>query len=412
MNNKKFGRRIIAAVLLSLILTGCSGKKNLLTYETGNTDTASDISPVIDKDKMSVALLLPDDPANGACMSSAHSAAFIAAANSMGITNTDIIINPDPEAAVAEAADANIVFGGAFDYMNVLERTAKENKDKLYSCFGGYKFNSTNYSNYYTAFYEAQYLAGVAAGTNSKSGKIGIVAEYTTEYPECAAEINSFALGALAASSNSQIIVKSFKSRTDTSNAEAYTKALIDEGCDVISIQCDSSVPADYAAKNEVKFIGYGVDLSSDYKDLCLTSVVWNFEEYYKSALSSAMNGTWTDENYHGTLSDGAVKLGTLSQNAEAITQTRLDNVSVFIMNDKFEMFSNTRIVFDPENNVTTAEAALVDNKGNTMISADGTSCFLYSGETLTPVDAASVTSDKLAYAKMNYLVENVTVME
>ena len=390
MTNKKIAVRAAAVLLSAMTLASCSGEAHIISYESGEVTKAAEESPEISKESIKAALLLPVDPAGGSCMSSAHETAFNAAADQLGIAAT-VIYDALPEDTETLTKDANVIFGSNYDYMNALDESAKANTDKLYSCFGGYKYNSTNYTNYYTAIYEAQYLAGIAAGTNTKSGKIGIISEYSAEYPDSAAEINSFALGARA--------------------AEEYTKSLIDKGCDVISIQCDTASPAKAASAKGVSFIGYGIDMIS-LGEGCLTSVMWNLKDYYLSALTSASSGTWAGENYYGNLAGGAVELSTLSADADVKTQARIDSAVELIKNGQFKIFSNNKLVFDAAGKATVEKVALIDNKANVMISEDGASCFIYSGEELKAIDPSSVTSDKLASATMNYIVEGVTVIQ
>lgn len=409
MNIKKLAGRLISASLIISVLVGCSDEIRITSYESSDTKAIVETSPKIAKSDISAVLLLPDDPAKGACMSSAHEGAFSSAAKELGIKAT--VLPKVSEDSINEATDNyNVIFGAGYDYMNLLDDKAKANQNKLYACFGGYKYNSSNYANYYTAIYDAQYLAGVVAGANSKSGKIGVISEYTTEYPDSAAEINSFTLGARSVNPEAQVLVRSLGSRNDTSKAEDYTHALIAEKCDVISIQCDTTVPATVAISKNVHFIGYGIDMRDLHKELCLTSVIWDLSDYYRSALISASDGTWTAENYYGNLSDRAVFISELSEDAVSITETHTSTAAKLINGGEFEVFSNKKITYDAEGKATIVDAALIDNKSNTMISEDGTQCFLYSGEELISVDPAAVTSDNLASANMNYLVDGVLV--
>lgn len=410
MTDKRFAVRVAAILLSAITFAGCSNETHIISYDSGELTKSIEKSPEIKKEEIKAALLLPVDPAGGSCMSSAHETAFNAAADQLGITST-VIYDALPDDTELLTKDANVIFGSNYEYMNSFDESSKANADKLYSCFGGYKYNSTNYSNYYTAIYEAQYLAGIAAGTNTKTGKIGIISEYSSEYPDSAAEINSFAIGAKAARSDVEIMVYSLGSRSDTSKAEEYTSSLISKGCDVISIQCDTVAPAKAASSKDVLFIGYGIDMKG-YSEGCLTSVLWNLKDYYVSALNSAVNGTWAEENYYGDLADGAVSLSPLAPSADVATQARLDSAAEMIRTDKLEVFSNKKLVFDAAGKATVENAALVDNKSNVMISEDGTSYFVYSGEELKAVEPSSVTSDKLASAIMNYIVEGVTVIE
>lgn len=395
---------LLAGAVAVLTAVGCSGEKHIISYESGNDNAVTDTSPSIPSEEITAVILLPNDPDEGAAMSAAHAEAFTSAAQDAGVASYKIIPAADPEKLDDAAKDANVIFGADFSYMNLLDGEATENPDKLYACFGGYKYNSTNYSNYSAAIYEAQYLAGIVAGTNTESSKLGVISEYTTEYPDSAAEINSFALGARAANPNAEISVYSLFSRTDMTRATEYTDALISEGCDIISVQCDFSVPA--AVAGEVGVIGYGS--SSDTNELA--SVVWELEDYYASALSSAADGTWCKENYYGSLKDGTVALSVLSDELLSVTEARLAGAAELITGDRLDIFSNLRTVFDSQGTASTETRALTDNRSNTMISEDGSSYFIYSGDKLTPLDAASVNSDKLASASMNYLVEGITV--
>ncbi|MBE6708658.1 MAG: BMP family ABC transporter substrate-binding protein [Ruminococcaceae bacterium] len=415
MSLKKITTRLLTAAIIVSLFSGCSDEKHIISYDSATTEAVEEKSPKIAKKDISAVLLLPDDPDDGACMSAAHKEAFISATKDLGI-NAAVLPKVSDDSINEATNSANIIFGAGYDYMNLLDDKAKENPEKLFSCFGGYKYNSTNYTNYYTAIYEAQYLAGIAAGTNSTSGKIGVISEYSKEYPDSAAEINSFALGARAANPEAQIIVRSLGSRSDTSLAEQCTHSLIAEGCDVISIQCDTSIPSKVASEKDVYHIGYGTVMcdsdTDDSAELCLTSVVWDLTEYYKSAFNSAMNGTWAASNYYGTLSDNAVMLAELCEDADPITIERINSASKLINEAKFEIFSNKKIEFSAEGVASLKDAALVDNNSNIMISEDGTQCFLYSGDELVPIDPAAVTSDHLASSNMNYLVEGVIVRE
>lgn len=408
MKRTGYAARCTAAILLALTLVGCSGEQHIISYESGENTKAPEKSPEIAAESIKATLLLPDTANAKGCMSDAHATAFEAAAAELGIESYTAygVIPEDSESATK---DANVIFGSSYEYMNPLDEAARENTDKLYACFGGYKYNSTNYANYYTAIYEAQYLAGIAAGTNSESGKIGIISEYSSEYPDSAAEINSFAIGARTVNSEAEIFVHSLGSRSDTSKAKQYTEDLIAKGCDIISIQCNTSAPAEAAAAKGAKYIGYGTDMSGEG---CLTSVVWNLKDYYKSALTSASDGTWAAGNYYGNLADGAVSLSPLSEDAGPETQPRIDSAAELVKGDLLEIFSNRKIAFDTAGKATVTNAALIDNKANTMISEDGTAYFIYSGEELKSVEPSTVTSDKLASTVMNYLVEGVTVIE
>lgn len=414
-------RRALPALLASLVLSSCAKEASLISYTTApevNTEAVQSM----EASEISVAIILPSAPDGGSCMSSAHHTALSAASKALGIEEPRVITAADPSTALDSVGDANVVFAVGFDYMNVLDSAAKENPSKLYACFGGYKYNTTNYTNYYSAFYEAQYLAGIVAAANSTTGKLGIVAEYAAEYPDSAAEINSFALGAKAVDPDVQVIVASLSSRTNTDMAQSCAYELVDSGCDVISIQCDSAAPALVAKNADVMFIGYGSDVSVFDAEHCLTSVEWDFTSYYTSALTAAINGNWASwtesgsgfvsGNYYGNLYDSSVSLTKINDSASDMTKTYVDNAKILLAGNKLEIFSADALSFGATGDAAIVSRDLLDNKGNVMISADGTHYNIYSGDNLIPVDPDTVSSDIMASAIMNYLVEGVTVIE
>jgi len=421
MSLKNTLKRLIIPLLSALILSSCAGEAGLITYTSAPESAKEEVS-TLDKTVISPAIILPSDAGSGSCMSSAHYNALVAASAELGINDPIVITSASPDTALEGAENANVIFAVGLDYMNTLDAAAKENPSKLYACFGGYKYNTTNYANFYSAIYEAQYLAGITAATNSTSGKIGIVSEYAAEYPDSAAELNSFALGVRAVNPVAEVLVRSLSSRTDTTKAQDYTHELIDLGCDVISIQCDSSAPALVAKTRDVFFIGYGSDISVFDAEHCLTSVAWDFTSYYKSALNAAINGTWTSwytasngvtsGNYYGSISDGSVYLTPIGSAASSQTAAMVDSAKDLMTANSFEIFSNRGITFRVTGEAVLTTRPLMDNMGHTMISEDGRSYNIYSGENLIAVDPDTVNSDIMASAIMNYLVEGITVIE
>lgn len=421
MSLKNKIKRIALPLLAALILSSCAGEAGLISYTSAPESSKEEVS-AIDKTVISPAIILPSDSGSGSCMSSAHYNALVAAASELGINDPVVITSASPDTALEGIENANVIFAVGIDYMNTLDAAAKENPSKLYACFGGYKHNTTNYTNFYSAIYEAQYLAGITAAANSTSGKIGIVSEYAAEYPDSAAELNSFALGARSVNPSAEILVRSLSSRTDTTKAQDYTHELIDLGCDVISIQCDTSAPALVAKTREVFFIGYGSDISIFDPDHCLTSVAWDFTSYYKSALNAAINGSWTtwytssngtaSGNYYGSLSDGSVYLTPIGSAASPQTAVMVDSVKSLMTTNSFEIFSNRGVSFRANGEAALTTRPLIDNKGRTMISEDGQFYNIYSGDNIISVDPDTVNSDIMASAIMNYLVEGITVIE
>ncbi len=105
-----------------------------------------------------------------------------------------------PEGADAErvlrdmAANGNkLVFGTTFGYMEPIQKIAPDFPDVKFEHATGYK-TAANVSTYDSRTYEGAYLAGIIAGSMTKSNVLGVVG--SVPIPEVLRNINSFTLGA------------------------------------------------------------------------------------------------------------------------------------------------------------------------------------------------------------------------
>jgi simple sugar transport system substrate-binding protein len=86
-----------------------------------------------------------------------------------------------------------LIFGTTFGYMEAMLKVAKDFPDVKFEHATGFK-TADNLAQYDVRTYEGAYLAGVAAGKMSQSGKLGVVA--SVPIPEVLRNINAFTLGA------------------------------------------------------------------------------------------------------------------------------------------------------------------------------------------------------------------------
>src|SRR5258708_29345831 len=92
------------------------------------------------------------------------------------------------------AANGNkLVFGTTFGYMEPIQKIAPDFPDVKFEHATGYK-TAANVSTYDSRTYEGAYLAGIIAGSMTKSNVLGVVG--SVPIPEVLRNINSFTLGA------------------------------------------------------------------------------------------------------------------------------------------------------------------------------------------------------------------------
>jgi basic membrane protein A len=224
--------------------------------------------------------------------------------------------NPmDVESAIRDliAQGANIVFATSWGYMDACEKLAGEFPSVVFAHASGYKYNDTNFTNYFGRAYQPKYLSGIVAGMQTKNGKIGFVTPWGKENSEVTCHLNAFALGVERVNPQARVYIEITNSWFDPMGEAVATRSLIAEGCDVISQDVDSPVPQIEAEKAGVWGIGYNTDMQVDAPNVVLTSVLWNWGAYYSALVRSVINGTFKTTPYFGSLKDGIVGLSPLN---------------------------------------------------------------------------------------------------
>ncbi|MBR5329662.1 MAG: BMP family ABC transporter substrate-binding protein [Firmicutes bacterium] len=385
---------ILLALVVCFAFAACGGGEEEATTEsTGAGIAVEDIK---------VGVVHIGDPADGTGYSFMHDQGIVGMQEAIGLSDDQIfrvlnIADTDSNAITTAIEDCitqgcNIIFTTSYGYMDPTEALAAEYPEIFFSHATGYKSNETNFNNYFGRIYQARYLAGIAAGMKSETGKIGYVAAYGTELAETCSGINAFALGVQSVNPDAVVYVKSLNSWFDPANETAYAEALIEAGCDVITQHCDTANPQIAAEKAGVFSIGYNSDMSGDAPGANLTSAIWNWSVYYTTAVEAVINGTWAElGNYYGGIKEGFVDVAPLTALAAEGTQERIDAVKELLMNGEWDVFSGFALSFDENGVVTVNEADLVDNAGNVIVAAGG----------------ASV-EDSVIQGSMNYFVKGV----
>lgn len=386
---------VLLALVVCFAFAACGGGEEEATTE----DTAAAGIAVED---IKVGVVHIGDPADGTGYSFMHDQGIVGMQEAIGLSDDQIfrvlnIADTDSNAITTAIEDCiaqncNIIFTTSYGYMDPTEALAAEYPDIYFSHATGYKSNDTNFNNYFGRIYQARYLAGIAAGMKSETGKIGYVAAYGTELAETCSGINAFALGVQSVNPDAVVYVKSLNSWFDPANETAYAEALIEAGCDVITQHCDTANPQIAAEKAGVFSIGYNSDMSGDAPAANLTSAIWNWDVYYTTAVQAVIDGTWAEMgNYYGGIKEGFVDIAPLTDLAAEGTQERIDSVKELLMNGEWDVFSGVALSFDESGAAVMTDAELLDNEGNVIVEAGG----------------ASV-EDAVIQGSMNYFVKGV----
>ena len=423
---------LLLAVMMVLSLAACApaADSNETTAAAGNETTAAgDETTAAAAADLKVGAIYINSKNDTAGYTFAHHSGITAAMEELGLdVETQLFIVdevPEDKQAVLDAVDtlvgegAQIIFGISFGYIDALEEAAGEYTDVIFSHGTGYKANETNFNNYFGRIYQARYLAGIAAGLKSlevENNNVGYVAAHTTDYAETASGINGFALGVQAVNPDAKIYVKNLNNWADEVNEKAYAEELINSfGCGVISQHCDSAQPQIAAENAGVFGCGYNSDLTPDAPKAHLTSAIWNWNVYYRTAMEAAMACEDASQfvekmggnAYYGGLAEGFVDVSELSENCAAGTDKAIAAVKEMMVNGEWDVFSGVKLnitVADGEATVEKVDAALESN-GYQYVDGD----FKVAMDDVVVVEAGGASvDDGVIKGSMNYLVKGV----
>ena len=149
-----------------------------------------------------------------------------------------------PESGEAESVMEGMVQRGAklviptsFGYADSARKVAKRHRDVAFE-FAGDGDPESNFGVFFGQTQRAMYPMGVAAGKMTKSNKLGFVLGVPIGYS--LGNVNAFQMGARSVNPKVQTIVVVTGGWSDKAKEAAAANALLDQGCDVISMHVDS----------------------------------------------------------------------------------------------------------------------------------------------------------------------------
>ncbi len=288
--------------------------------ETAQTEDAADASDV------TVGFILVGPVGDGG-WSYSHNEGRLALEQELGVKTLykeSVPENQEVEGEIRNMIDqgASIIFATSYGYMNYVEELSKEFPDVTFFHCSGYK-QTDNMSNYFGRIYEARYLSGIVAGLKTETNHIGYVGAFPI--PEVVRGINAFTLGARSVNPDVEVEVVWTSTWYDPAIEKEAAIALLDNGADIIAQHQDTGGPQQAAQERGAYSIGYHTDMSDVAPNAVLTSVVWNWNDFYIDRVSAVIDGTYESEAYWGGMDSGMVGLTDISDFAADGTQEALD---------------------------------------------------------------------------------------
>ena len=248
-----------------------------------------------------------------------------------------------PESADAErvirdlASQGNkLVFGTTFGYMEPMLKVAADFPDVKFEHATGYK-TSANMRTYDSRTYEGAYMAGVIAGSMTKSNKLGVVA--SIPIPEVIRNINSFTLGAQSVNPKITTSVVWVNGWFDPPKETEAATSLINGGADILFQNTDSSAVLQTAEKMGKRAFGWDSDMTAYGPKAHLASAIINWTPYYIKATKDALEGTWATGGVWWGHKEGAIDLVSIADDVPAEAKAQIDTIKAGLKDGSFSIW-------------------------------------------------------------------------
>jgi basic membrane protein A len=344
------------------VLTGCAAKS--VRWTPGEP---------FPKERLKVGIIHPNEISETSLYDWVHYEGTMEMQRNLGLRDDQILrrVNvfeedhAETEAVLREfiSEGATIIIAPSWNYMDVCEQLAEEFPNVIFAHATGYKYNDRNFTNYSGRIYQGRYLSGIVAGLKTRSGRIGFVAAMGKDNSEVSGSVNAFALGVESVNPGARVYVKVTRSWFDPLGENEAAKALIAQGCDVITQHTNTTVPQLAAHEAGVWGIGFNVDMGAYVPGTVLTSVALRWGAYYSHLAQSVIDGTFSTAPYFGGIAEGVVDITPL---APDLTSPEMETA---VEEARRNMREGRFNVFDGE--LETNDSAIIGAPGETLSDSD-----------------------------------------
>jgi len=340
-----------------------------------------------------------------------------AACKELGLNDDQMLIKtgiPEGEECYTTAkelvtAGCQVIFADSFGHEPFMIKAAKEFPNVQFCHATGTRGKIEGVGNYHTAFaeiYKGRYLAGIAAGMKlnemieageftAEEAKMGYVGAFP--YAEVMSGFTSFYLGAKSVCPTVKMEVQYTNSWFDIEKENSAAKALIANGCKLISQHADSSGAPSACEEAKVPNVAYNVDTSNIGPNTAIISSKINWTPYMKMMIQAVIDGTSIPSDYCATLKEGAVELTTLNEKVAAKgTKEALDAAYAKLADDSLKVFDTATFT--------------VDNAALTTYLADIVDMGDYVPDTEAIVDGRFAESEMRSAPYFNVVIDGITV--
>ncbi|MFN3495102.1 MAG: BMP family ABC transporter substrate-binding protein [Hydrogenophaga sp.] len=259
----------------------------------------------------------------------------------------------DAERVIRDLAQQgnDIIFATSFGYMEPMLKVASEFPNIKFEHATGYK-TAPNMRIYDASFYQDTYMAGVIAGSMTKTNTLGFVGSFPI--PEVLRNINAFTLGAQSVNPDVKLRVVWVNTWFDPPKETEAAQSLINQGADVLLQNTDSTAVLQTAERNGKFAFGWDSDMSAFAPNAHLGSAVVNWAPYYIQSIEELRAGTWETKRTVWGVKEGLNDLIKIPESVPAEIRAKVDEIKAGMKAGTFEVFNGP----------------IVDNTGKEVLAA------------------------------------------
>ena len=243
------------------------------------------------------------------------------------------------ETALRELAQegVRIIFLSSYGYSEEVFEVVKEYPEIAFYANSS-EYHEDNMTSYFVRMYQARYLAGILAGMQTASGRIGYVAAMPNN--EVNRGINAFALGVKKANPDAKVAVAWTGSWDDAQAEKNAANDLIQKmQADVLTYHQNQAYVIEAAEAAGVDSIGYH-KAEEGFSDHYLTAVECDWQMVYQQMIRKVLQGKGNAEkNYWIGLEQDAVRLSEYSSRVSEEARAAVEDAAEEIRKGK-DIFS------------------------------------------------------------------------
>ena len=350
------------SALASMALVGCGKKEKAATDAASGASEPASAAATAGPLKIAFAYV---GPVGDAGWTFAHDKGRLAIEKEFGAKVKTSFVEKVPEGPEAERVIRDLVgqgntliFGTTFGYMEPMLKVAADNKGVKFEHATGYK-TAENMRTYDSRTYEGAYMAGVIAGSMSKTGTLGVVG--SIPIPEVIRNINAFTMGAQSINPAIKTKVVWVNSWFDPPKETEGAQSLINQGVDVLFQNTDSPAVLQTAEKAGKYAFGWDSDMSKIAPKAHLASAIINWAPYYIQATKDALEGTWKTGGVWWGVKEGAIDIVSISDAVSADTKAKLEVVKSGLKDGSFKIWKGP--ILGQDGKEVLAKDAVADDK-------------------------------------------------